>query len=228
MNIAVVGGAGALGRSVISKFRGEGSHHVINIDLKENDQASENLIIKKSDEEVDIKEALDAVVCVAGSWEPTPPGSPFGEVLATWDRLESSNIKSALLAASLAINTHKPSQKCKLFLTSAAASLHSCKGMVEYGMAKSAINMLAASLSSEKDSNALPVTVLMPAILDTQTNRGDMPNADFSGWTPTSDVAKFIYERVNAIDANSPGVSFITIKTKNNQTEFAKIQNPFN
>jgi dihydropteridine reductase len=228
MNIAVIGGAGALGRSIVNKFVNEGSHKVINIDLKENDQASDNILIKGSEEDIDIKDDLEVVICAAGSWEPTPPGSPFSEVLATWKRLESTNIKPALLAASLAINNHNPPKKCKLFLTSAIPSLHACKGMVEYGMAKAATNMLASSIASEKDPKTPSVTVLMPAILDTQANRGDMPNADFSSWTPTADVAKFIYERVTSIDANASGASFITIKTKNNQTEFTKIENPFN
>jgi dihydropteridine reductase len=207
--VVVIGGAGALGRSIIESFKAA-SRLVVSVDFNPNDQADENVIITNADESVNINTAnVSRVICVAGSWQGTPKDfSSYPSVLAGWKALEASNIKPALLAASLATKYN-----CGLVLISALASRHACPGMVEYGMAKSAVNMLAASIKASVGEGG--VLVLMPAVLDTPANRRDMPHADTSHWTPLSELSNYVIKHEAIM-----GCKFINVKTTKEGTIF--------
>ena len=81
-----------------------------------------------------------------------------------------------------------------LALTGAQPALKGTPGMIGYGMAKAAVHQLTRSLA-EKNSglpeNSLVVSIL-PVTLDTPMNRKWMANADFSSWTPLTEVARFV------------------------------------
>lgn len=210
MNLVVVGGAGALGRNIIQKFKAAGNNHIINVDYVSVDDANKNIIIRSPDDQVNLECNVALVICVAGSWKPTAKPFSYTNTLATWQALEASNIKPALLAASLASYND-----CRLVLTSAAASSHACPGMVEYGMVKAAINMLGKSVRVKGG-----VLVMMPAVLDTPANRRDMPGADTSNWTPLDDISSYLL----TYKPDSSDCEFVTIKTANGKTSFEKTQ----
>lgn len=208
MKLVIIGGAGALGRNIIQNFTQAG-HSCINIDYFANPEADTNIIIKSADEGVKLESIADLVICVAGSWKGTAQPFTYTESLSTWMALESSNIKPALLAATLATK-----HNCRVVLTSAAASLHACPGMVEYGMVKSAINMLAKSMK-------VGALVLMPAVLDTPANHRDMPNADTSHWTPLDHISSYLLQYY-ADNQDNTSCEFIVIKTNKGKTCFEK------
>lgn len=64
--------------------------------------------------------------------------------------------------------------------------------MIGYGMAKAAVHQLTRSLAGNDSglpNDALVVSIL-PVTLDTPMNRKWMPKADFSTWTPLTEVAE--------------------------------------
>lgn len=79
-----------------------------------------------------------------------------------------------------------------LSLTGAKAALGGTPGMIGYGLAKAAVHQLVKSLASA--DSGLPkgskVNAVAPITLDTPANRGGMPNADFSSWTPLETLAQ--------------------------------------
>jgi dihydropteridine reductase len=234
--VVVIGGAGALGRAVVSEFLKTPSstslptkRRVVSIDFSRNAEATINIILKEASERISIPsdiEQLSKVVCVAGSWEASSPiGSKDKEdceepmsAVAVWDRLQRSNVLPSLQAHALADKF-----QCPLVLTGASASLHACRDMREYGMAKAAVNMLAAS-SSEHVPHTL---VLLPTTLDTPANRQAMPQADASKWTPLSDVAAFICQHQPSPESTASKVAFVAVRTADRRTTFTPIPSPF-
>lgn len=66
--------------------------------------------------------------------------------------------------------------------------------MLAYGVSKAATHHLVQSVAAP--GGGLPagasICALCPITLDTPSNRADMPQADFSSWTPLSEVAAII------------------------------------
>lgn len=85
-----------------------------------------------------------------------------------------------------------------LALTGAQPALAATPTMIGYGMAKSAVHHLTRSLASP--DGGLPqdamVAAILPVTLDTPMNRKWMPKADFSTWTPLTDVARFVLSKI--------------------------------
>ena len=68
----------------------------------------------------------------------------------------------------------------------------SAAGMVAYSASKAAVSAMTQALAEElKDKNIL-VNAVVPSILDTQTNREAMPDANFADWPKIDEVAATI------------------------------------
>jgi NAD(P)-dependent dehydrogenase (short-subunit alcohol dehydrogenase family) len=72
---------------------------------------------------------------------------------------------------------------------SARAAVEGKDKMAPYCISKSAIVTLTESLAAEHKSNDININCVLPGTIDTPTNRSDMPNADFTTWVPTEDIA---------------------------------------
>ncbi|KAF9376379.1 hypothetical protein BGX21_003500 [Mortierella sp. AD011] len=90
-------------------------------------------------------------------------------------------------------------------------------------MAKAAVHQLVASLAGP--DSGIPadakVNAILPVTLDTPMNRSGMPNADFTSWTPCSEVAETIYGwATNAIPLTSG--KLVEIVTKDSKTTYTE------
>ncbi len=54
------------------------------------------------------------------------------------------------------------------------------------------MHRLTESLADELKLKGVTVNAVLPSIIDTPTNRRDMPNADFSRWVAPADLAAVI------------------------------------
>ncbi len=64
--------------------------------------------------------------------------------------------------------------------------------MSAYGAAKAAVAALTVALSEEVAKDGILVNAVAPSIMDTPTNRKDMPKADFDKWPKVEEVAATI------------------------------------
>ena len=64
--------------------------------------------------------------------------------------------------------------------------------MSAYGAMKAAVAALTVSLSEEVVKDGILVNAVAPSIMDTPTNRKDMPKADFDKWPKVEEVAATI------------------------------------
>jgi NAD(P)-dependent dehydrogenase (short-subunit alcohol dehydrogenase family) len=66
--------------------------------------------------------------------------------------------------------------------------------MSAYAASKAALNAMVTTLSAELKQDGIRVNAVMPSIIDTATNRRDMPNADPTKWVAAEDIAEFLYD----------------------------------
>ncbi len=204
MNILVTGAEGILGAAVTRKFLNEG-HRVfgtfqkssttthkartslewIQADLASSAEAEKvvEYIIKKEG-------SIDAVVHCAG-------GFKFAKIEETTDSdyefLLDSNLKSAFYVARAVIPRMKKEKSGRIVFIGSKSTLSPPAGMSAYASAKSGVAALTCALAEETKNFNINVNCVMPSIIDTPTNRKDMPKANFENWVTPDQLADIIY-----------------------------------
>ena len=65
-------------------------------------------------------------------------------------------------------------------------------GLGAYSAAKAAVIVLTETLQKEVSADNVRVHAVVPTTIDTPANRAAMPDADFSSWSPPSEIAKVV------------------------------------
>ncbi|WP_221390374.1 SDR family NAD(P)-dependent oxidoreductase [Dyadobacter sp. NIV53] len=65
-------------------------------------------------------------------------------------------------------------------------------GNFAYALSKSMLFQMAEMINAEGESQNITATVIVPSTIDTPANRNEMPEADFTTWIPTTDIAEGI------------------------------------
>ncbi|MDB6146007.1 MAG: DitG [Pseudomonas sp.] len=131
---------------------------------------------------------IDGLVNVAGgfAWETLEEGS-----LETWDRLYQMNLRTAVVA-SQAVLPHLSKAGGRIVNIGAQASLKAGMGMGAYAASKAGVARLTEALAEELKDRHITVNAVLPSIIDTPTNRKDMPDADFSRWVSPAQLTAVI------------------------------------
>ena len=132
---------------------------------------------------------LDALINIAGGfqWDTIADGK-----VDSWDRMYAINLKTALNASKAALPHLMESGAGRIVNVGAQSALHAASGFGPYAASKSAVHRLTESLADELKLKGVTVNAVMPSIIDTATNRRDMPKADFSRWVAPADLAAVI------------------------------------
>lgn len=131
---------------------------------------------------------IDGLVNVAGgfAWETVESGS-----LATWDRLYQMNLRTAVVG-SQAVLPHLLAKGGRIVNIGAQASLKAGMGMGAYAASKAGVARLTEALAEELKERGITVNAVLPSIIDTPTNRADMPDAEFDRWVTPVQLAAVI------------------------------------
>ncbi|KAI9202450.1 uncharacterized protein BJ171DRAFT_514085 [Polychytrium aggregatum] len=235
-SLLVYGGSGALGRALVAHFRSL-NYNVTSVDFRENEEADANVVISREDGAAELQVAgpriasavaaslgtmkVDAILNVAGGWA---GGNILDEDLyKNVSLMLSQSVNSSVIASRIAAAHLK--EGGLLTLVGAGAAVSGTPGnMIAYGLAKAAVHHLVKSLAS--NGSGLPegarTVAILPVTLDTPMNRKFMPDADFSSWTPLSEIA----ERLQRWSENSDAVvsgSLVKIVTKDGKTEWINV-----
>jgi NAD(P)-dependent dehydrogenase (short-subunit alcohol dehydrogenase family) len=65
-------------------------------------------------------------------------------------------------------------------------------GMGAYAASKAGVARLTEALAEELKDKGVTVNAVLPSIIDTPTNRADMPDADTSRWVTPAALARVI------------------------------------
>lgn len=129
---------------------------------------------------------LDVLINIAGgfSWETHEQGDG-----ATWQRLFLMNVQTAANASRAAIPHLKRSAAGRIVNVGANGAVKAGVGMGAYAASKAGVHRLTEALAEELKGDGVTVNAVLPSIIDTPTNRADMPKADFASWVRPAELA---------------------------------------
>lgn len=132
---------------------------------------------------------LDALVNVAGGfrWEKVEGGS-----IDTWDLLYQMNVRTAANVSQAALVHLLTSRDGRIVNIGALAATKAGVGMGAYSAAKAGVAKLTETLAEELKDRGVTVNAILPSIIDTPSNRADMPDADYSRWVQPAQIADLI------------------------------------
>lgn len=131
---------------------------------------------------------LDVLVNVAGGfvWQTLADGDP-----AAWERLYRLNTLTNANASRAALPHLLASKAGRIVSVGANGAVKAAAGMGAYAASKAGVHRLTESLAEELKGR-ITVNAVLPSIIDTATNRADMPDADFTAWVTADEVAQAI------------------------------------
>jgi NAD(P)-dependent dehydrogenase (short-subunit alcohol dehydrogenase family) len=122
--------------------------------------------------------------------------APIGETtVATLRRQIDMNFVSCFLCCRAAVaSMSQGANGGRIVNVAARPALEGRAGtnMTAYAAAKAAVATLTVALADEVVGKNILVNAVAPSILDTPTNRKDMPNADHAAWPKVEEVARTI------------------------------------
>lgn len=202
--IAVTGASGALGTAIVKAVRAAGAA-VAAIDRHSAAEELRSLpgiellggfdLGKPEDAANAIKAAatrlggLDGLVNVAGTfrWETVEAGSA-----ETWDLLYRVNLATAVNASRAAVPILANSGAGRIVSIGAAGALKASAGMGAYAASKAGVIKLTEALAEETKARNITVNAILPSIIDTPTNRAEMPTANFENWVRAEQIADLV------------------------------------
>jgi NAD(P)-dependent dehydrogenase (short-subunit alcohol dehydrogenase family) len=193
-SVVVTGAAGALGRGVADAFVAVGAK-VTGIDIIDLDAPFTTLKADLVDpagaqSAVDQIGPIDVLANVAG-------GFAMGDSIAetsdeTWNFMFDLNARTVLNMARAVVPGMRERGRGKIVNIGARAGLRGAGAMGAYSASKSVVIRLTESLADELKGDGINVNCILPSIIDTERNRADMPNADFSTWVTPEAMAKVV------------------------------------
>jgi NAD(P)-dependent dehydrogenase (short-subunit alcohol dehydrogenase family) len=129
---------------------------------------------------------IDALFNVAGgfTWETVGDGDP-----ASWHRMHRLNVMTTLNASRAVLASFKTQGAGRIVNVGANGAVKAAMGMGAYAASKAGVHRLTEALAEEFKAEGITVNAVLPSIIDTPTNRTDMPDADFSQWVQPDDLA---------------------------------------
>lgn len=213
--VIVTGASGVLGRAVVTHLKA-GNVVVAAVDASPVVEIDADLVLPGVDlaDASAVTAAIDTVVAklglvtglcnIAGGfvWEPV-----IGGEAETWERMFRTNLLTAALVCR-AVTPHLLKNGGAIVNIGAAGAIDPSTGMASYAAAKAGVMALTRSLSDELRGKGVRVNAVLPTILDTPTNRNDMPDADLAGWVRPEDAAEVIAFLLSgaAIAVNGAGI----------------------
>jgi NAD(P)-dependent dehydrogenase (short-subunit alcohol dehydrogenase family) len=208
--VLVTGGTGALGREVSLAFLKSNAvaaiTHVIdkeipqlesklgdlmkNVILIKADISDEQQITKTVSDVVKKYGRIDILVNLVGGYLGGKKVTEMTE--KEWDLMMNINLKTAFLVSKHVVAQMVRQNSGKVIHVAARLGLKGISGNSAYGASKSGLIRLVESLSDEVKGNNINVNCIMPSIIDTDANRRDMPDADFSKWVKPSEIVRVI------------------------------------
>lgn len=194
--IVVTGGNGALGRAVAHRAQSLGARVVV-LDAREakNNLGTEQIVVDLTNADAVTQTfarlgKVDAVCNIAGGFAMGTPAHAGDDT--QWEamfRLNVATVRSVIKAVVPSMLAHKAG---RIINVGAASALHGKAGMSAYTASKAAVMNLTESLAAELADTPIRVNAILPTMIDTPTNRADMPDADFSQWVSPDDIAQVV------------------------------------
>ena len=134
---------------------------------------------------------VDFLVCVAGGFA---AGKSYETDEQIWDKMFNLNLRTVVLSLRAVVPQMIRQNFGRIVTVSSGAILRGGgAGIAAYAVSKGAVRQLTEILADEVKNYDIHAHSIMPGTMDTEANRRTMPQADFSKWVKTEDVARVIH-----------------------------------
>jgi len=208
--VLVAGGTGGLGRAVSLAFLNERANVVVTYRRAEEFQALESAAgvggLRLSGHSVDVtdenavKKLVDGVVAEHGHLDAmvnTVGGYAGGVKLwdldtMTFDKMLALNLRAGYALSRAAMGPMLSQKAGAIVNVAAKAAFDHAAGASAYAASKAAAVAMIDCLAADAKGTGVRVNSILPSIIDTETNRKAMPDADFAKWPKPEDIANVI------------------------------------
>lgn len=215
--VIITGASGNLGKATVEKFIREGYQIVATlepgakpashenhpqVDIHELDLMDEpgveamiNVVVKKYG-------TIDAALLLAGGYT---GGTIKDTMISSIKKMINLNFDTAYNVARPVFNQMISQNKGRIIFIGARPAVKATDGKknLAYALSKSLLFKLSEYLNAEAKDKNVVTAVIAPSTMDTPANRKYMPDADFSAWVKTEDVADlmayFVSEKGSAL-----------------------------
>jgi NAD(P)-dependent dehydrogenase (short-subunit alcohol dehydrogenase family) len=133
---------------------------------------------------------LDVLVHVLGGFAGGP--SVVETTDAMWEQMQNINLTAAFHVFRECIPHLRKSKAGRLIAIGSLTAVQPHANLGAYVVSKAALAMLVQTVALENADAGTTANVILPGTMDTPTNRKSMPDADFSKWAKTDDVAELV------------------------------------
>jgi len=133
---------------------------------------------------------VDILVNIAGGWMGGKRVQDMSE--QEWDRAIDLNLRSAFLV-NRAVLPHMSQRGWGRIINFSSKAVETpLSKQAAYNVAKAGVVALTASIAAEYRRNGIAANVLLPSIIDTPSNRAQMPDADYTRWVKPGELGSLI------------------------------------
>jgi len=131
----------------------------------------------------------DILVNVAGgfTWETLADST-----MESWSRMFSMNAMTCLNMTKAALPQLRNRPNARIINIGSMSATSAAAGMATYAASKTAVHKITEALAAELADTSCTVNAVLPNVIDTPTNRADMPDADFSKFVQPAAIADLI------------------------------------
>ena len=133
---------------------------------------------------------LDVLVHLLGGFAAGPSIAETTDAL--WEQMQNINLTSAFHVFRETIPHLRKSKYGRLIAIGSLTAAQPHVNLGAYVTFKAALAMLVETVALENAGAGLTANVILPGTMDTPANRKAMPDADFSKWAKTEDVAELV------------------------------------
>ncbi len=208
--VLVAGGTGGLGRVVSLAFLDQGAKVAVTFrnenELKALKDAATNHATRLSGFNVDVadtEQTVELVRKIAAQWNRLDVlvntvggyagGTPLWELdPAVFRRMIDLNLRATFALAKAAVPPMLVRKSGAIVNVASKAAWDHAAGASAYTSTKAAAVALIDSLAADLIGTGVRANSILPSIIDTEANRRAMPNADFSKWPKSEDIAEVV------------------------------------
>ncbi|MEU8814654.1 SDR family NAD(P)-dependent oxidoreductase [Actinoplanes sp. NPDC048796] len=201
--VLITGGAGAIGSAAVERFLAEGWRVVTPVRPGSSGRLPKGALAVEADlqNETEVTAAIEvaaaetgaplrAVINLAGGFT---VGKLIAETpIAGLDAMLTANLRPTYLVTAAALPHLVAAGGGSVVCVAARAALAPFAGGSGYAISKAAVIAFADAVAAEYRGQGVRANTILPVIVDTPANRRDMPDADYSKWPSTDDIASVL------------------------------------